>query len=642
MEKRRLVSLILIIFMIFNLFLCINLQACKDIIAVGDSTDGEYNLLIKVRDPTRQGPQVLVIVPEGQTYTYPHPWTAKPMDFTVDQKYICVTTKGDTYPNIVKPAMALSASGLAYGDADTNSFRNNPTKYGWDDFDWIRYACQTAETEDEAVELMTEDVVKKLHAQAVSENLFVVGPDKGYFIEGDALHYAVTEVNDFIVGSNYPKELWKKQLIRRLLIAPNLDTKLEKWAFKGRVIRLYGFFGVKIVDIQDDSITVRPYPFEFNYDEGASSIINRKSYYKIKLGESKTVGEYGIWGHFRVTLLDIDKTRAKISLCSEFYAWDQRLSEIVEEKYGKITVNDMMNWSRLHTSDLEGLRGMCEEGNEKKYRPVAIYKIPYENYDILGSGWYTPNRPCCSIFVPFHICNSDIYKTYKSGDTSELSLQLFYSYGHDYLSDKFERVEEVFLYENDEMEKFALDLIKKNFDVSEIITISDMGMQKQAHTTEEIWQDISKISNERVTQEMISLISTVWDTDYSSSIEKMQNAIEDLERNPIIQDKLIEISINICQTKIDIADALGKETDDIKDEFKKARRRIAQGNFEEGFDNFQQVLTQTNNQIFGKTMQIEKADLKEENVQSDSIFFLLVMIVIITLIILLSRFILIL
>ena len=40
----------------------------------------------------------------------------------------------------------------------------------------------------------------------------------------------------------------------------------------------------------------------------------------------------------------------------------------------------MINWSRLDTDDLDGLRPMCEEYVE--YEAVAVYKIPKNNYEV--------------------------------------------------------------------------------------------------------------------------------------------------------------------------------------------------------------------------------------------------------------------
>ncbi|GAG79567.1 unnamed protein product, partial [marine sediment metagenome] len=120
-EGSKIFTFILLLVLISNVLVSINAKGCKDIIAVGDATEGDYNLLMKVRDPTRSGPQVLCIVPEGYKYSYHHPWTGKTLQFTVQHKFIGVATKDDIIPNIVKTGMALNDAGIAFGDADTNS-----------------------------------------------------------------------------------------------------------------------------------------------------------------------------------------------------------------------------------------------------------------------------------------------------------------------------------------------------------------------------------------------------------------------------------------------------------------------------------------------------------------------------------------
>ena len=128
MNKWRLISLIFVIFLFSNFLISCNVKACKNIVACGDATEGNYNLLLKVRDPSRPGLQVLCIVPEGYEYNYHRPWTGKSMSFKTDHKYIGVATKGDIIPNIVKAGMSLSDVGISYGDADTGSNWINPTK----------------------------------------------------------------------------------------------------------------------------------------------------------------------------------------------------------------------------------------------------------------------------------------------------------------------------------------------------------------------------------------------------------------------------------------------------------------------------------------------------------------------------------
>ena len=131
MTKYCQITAIIFVSIIFiNCTQTMSVNACKNIIVDGDATAGDYNLLLKVRDPSRPGLQVLCIVPEGYEYTYHHPWTGKPLNYRVDHKYIGVATQGDTLPNIVKAGMMFTDSGIAFGDADTMSNWKNPYPKG--------------------------------------------------------------------------------------------------------------------------------------------------------------------------------------------------------------------------------------------------------------------------------------------------------------------------------------------------------------------------------------------------------------------------------------------------------------------------------------------------------------------------------
>ena len=119
--------------------------------------------------------------------------------------------------------------------------------------------------------------------------------------------------------------------------------------------------------------------------------------------------------------------------------------EHINSQYGSITVKDMINWSRLTNDDLNGLRGMCQENVE--FEAVAIYKIPKNNYETFSMGWFASNHASSSVYVPFHICNTDIYEPYKTGDAAQLSLDLYKSYNQSILASNFSKIENVFFNE---------------------------------------------------------------------------------------------------------------------------------------------------------------------------------------------------
>jgi len=542
MKNVSMVSLVFVILMCSTIILSFNVTACKDIIACGDATDGDYNLLLKVRDPSRSGFQVLSIVPKGYEYTYHHPWTGNSINFTVRHKFIGVATIYDTIPNIVKNGMSFSDSGLAFGDADTDSIWKNPTKNAWDDFDWMRYACQQADDEDEAVELMTKVLVDELHASKISENLFLIGPKKGFVIEADAFHYKVKEITDGVIAmSTYPKELWRTQYIKTLPIAASFDTTKEEYVKVGNTLSLNSLYRIKIIDVGEDWISARQIPL---FKITKYGIIFHKPV-KIELGSRATVGD------FSLRLLEISEGNAKISLCYKYKAWEDIMMNNLQKDYGSITIKNMIKWSRLHEEDLEGLRPMCED--RSTYEASLIFKIPKLNYENLSSGWFAANHPCISIYVPVHICDTDIYDPFENGDAAALSMELLKQYGHDNLSSYFTKVEDVLLYEVDIREQIASNMIENDMDVSEFLTYIDMGMQKQAWLTEQIWLEISKISNEENKQEIIEQIGNIWEKNYSVSLEKMRNAIYILENIPqteSIIEKIEEIMIIIEELKI--------------------------------------------------------------------------------------------
>lgn len=621
MKKYSIVTVLLVIFLLLNIFLSFSTKACKDIVACGDATEGDYNLLLKVRDPSRDGLQVLCIVPSGYKYEYNHPWTGKSMSFTTDHKFIGVATQDDVIPNIVKAGMTLTDAGLAFGDSDTNSGWNNPTRFSWDDFDWIRYACQKAGSEDEAVELLTEDVVKEMHASGVSENLFVVGPNKGFVVEGDAFHYEIEEiVNGVAVRHNYPVMLWKTQHLKKRPISKSFDTVVEKSVRKMGVIRLGSLYGVRVTGIGDDYVTVTPV--------GMFHILKSKSIgvvTKIQLGERVSVGE------FSVKLVEIKDNKAKLSVCNVYKAWEDELMSHIQPRYGSITVCDMINWSRLNSEDLDGLRGMSQKNVE--FESIAVYRIPKQNYNELSIGWFSPNNACSSIYVPFHICNTDIFDPYESGDAAQISLDLLQVY--DDLSNKFNKTEDVFFYEIDSMEQISTDLLKDDRDVSEFLTIVDTGMQRQAYYTDELWMEASKHSSK---QEIVDVLTGLWGNNYLFSLDKMQNAITDLEDiagSTSIIEKIEDIALDICKSRLDAATAIGKRSPDAEEDYDTGSELIRQGSYEAGFEHIEKAFTECTMLMQGQS--IEKPDtVSKENNETN--LLLSIMVVIFAVIVLIALF----
>jgi hypothetical protein len=517
-QKDKILPYFFIYVLLCSIILVPSGKSCKDIIITPAASAGDYSLLLKVRDPSRSGLQVLCRVPKGTQYTYHYPWTGKAWDFLVTHTYIGVATQGDTLPNLVKAGMVLTDAGLAFGDADTLSRWINPTKNAWDDFDWIRYACQTAENEDDAISLLTTEAVDQLHATGVSENLFVVGPQKAVVIEADAIHHTTKDVPDVLVMSNYAKDLWQTQQIRSLPIARSFDAQKETMVRRGSVVHLGSLCGIKILSITPSSITTRVFPvFAFKNPELTKEVT-------ISVGERATVGPYS------TILSEINGNTARISMCTSEYAWEQTMHAQIQPQIGNITIQDMIGWSRLHTNDLDGLRPMCEDKNT--YEAAMVFKIPDEHANLLSGGWFAANHACSSIYIPVHICDDDFYDPYETGEAAALSIALLQKYGHGNITSLCQSVENVFLFENELNEALAHLMIHADINITPFLTELDSGMQEQAFLTEQFWLSVPNLSR--------GIIRDIWKENYSFTQQNVQKVKSLLMRSP---DSDISISL---------------------------------------------------------------------------------------------------
>ncbi|MBC7081144.1 MAG: hypothetical protein H5T44_02705 [Thermoplasmatales archaeon] len=528
-------------------------SACKDIIVMDEATSGNYNLFMKVRDPSRSGLQVLFILNEGYEYNYHHPWRNYEMAFKTKYKIIGVATSGDIPPNIVKAGMMMTSAGLAYGDADVPTYWINPTKRAWDDFDWLRYAAQQAGNEKEAVALLEE--VVDMHAPGIGENLFVVGKE-AYVIEADALHFYSREVQGLEVMSNYPKYLWKSRFLRKIGIASSFDKVFDGYVFEKEVVRIGGIYGIRVVEIKDDYVIVKQFPL------GEET--------KIEKGNGSKVG------NFYVEFKEANGRKAKLRVCYEYYEWENRIGRILNEKYRNINVIDLMNISRIHSWQIEGLRGLCE--NEMK--ACMIFKIPLSNPEILMAGWFAPDQ-CSSIFIPVHICDYEIYDDYENGKAAEISLSLLRKYGHGNVS--FGNFEEVLVYENEKVEDIAM----KNIDMaSEILTSVDVEMQKQAIILQKIFLNSSYEEREN--------LRNLWKKDYYTSICEIEKNIDFLKN---FSNELGEIILSMCKTRVDIERIVNGSK--FYDEYKKAENYFKEGNYKKGIEIVKDIFEKIDKKIYG-------------------------------------------
>ena len=377
------------------------------------------------------------------------------------------------------------------------------------------------------------------------------------------------------------------------------------------MLHLGSIFGVKIVDVGEDWAVVRQVPFvKFDYH----TLIFTGGKVKISVGERKTVGDYS------VTLLDVDGNKAKLRLTYVFHDWEQRMLIYVQSSYGHITVQDMMEWSRLHEEDLEGLRPMCED--TYPYEASMIYKIPKEDFSWLSSGWFAANHACSSIFVPVHIANNDIYEPYMTGEAAELSMDLLTMYDHGTLSHSFSKVESVFLNETQWLEHIAKNHSKDGKDVSEFFTIVDLHMQKQAYLTEQMWLEAGKITNQHDRDHVMRMLDDLWSCNYSISIDNMNLVILDLKNitgSHFFTNTIKSMIMSMCESRLEAVRSLGINVSTLEEEFLECDNIIR--NSSSDFSRLTEFIKLSNNLLIGNQGPINNN--KEEQGEKTEIPFVL-------------------
>ena len=524
--------------------------ACKDVIVMDGGTAGDYNLFMKVRDPSRPGTQVLCMIEKGYEYTYHHPWKGYNIPYRFEHKVIGVVTAGDAPPNIFKAGMLMSDADIAYGDADSPTFYVNPTKFSWDDFDWLRYAAQTASTTEEAVNLLKE--VQEMHAPDVGENLFVVGRNDAYVIEADAFHFVSEKADGIVVMSNYPKQLWHTRLLRRVAIASDFDRVFEGSVRKWQTVRIGGMEGVKFTKIDENGVVAKQTP--------AGNKV------KISKGEGAKVG------NFYVEVEEIDGKRAQVRVCYEYYAWENKIKDILQQKYGRITVMDLMNLSRMQSEDLNGLRGMCE--GEKK--ATMIFRIP--TGDGITMGWFAPDQ-CASIFVPVHICDTAIAEEYTNGMAAEQALAILTSVG----KTDFSSVEHVLIKENEKMEEIAL----KSDKASDIMTLTDTEMQRQAFLMQKLYLGVSKENRAKVLR--------MWKDDYYTTICNMASVIKGMDEEE--KGMVARIALSMANIRAGVDEIINGS--ELSQEYSMAKEMVEKGKYDDAIGIIKSIFMKSDNQLFG-------------------------------------------
>ena len=207
-------------------------------------------------------------------------------------------------------------------------------------------------------------------------------------------------------------------------------------------------------------------------------------------------------------------------------------------------------------------------------------------------------------------------------------------YGHDALSPYFTKIEEVFYHEIQDVEQIALNSLTKDT-VSDMLTTVDGGMQRQAWYTSNIWKDIYDLGSDQDRDDLIILISSLWDTNYRISLMKMNSVVQKLQDEPRYNSlipPIITIACDICSTHIDAAAVLGGNVSQVQNEFEHGRTLLDQGTYDEGFAELQKVYLHSELILHGQPF--ESQEVNEGEVGEMNLVFIIVSLCILLLVIL--------
>ena len=148
-----------------------------------------------------------------------------------------------------------------------------------------------------------------------------------------------------------------------------------------------------------------------------------------------------------------------------------------------------------------------------------------------------------------------------------------------------QKTEQVFLNENAYIEQWAVNNINNKRIVSNIVTISDTTIQKQAWTMQNLFEDISYKSQEEQSQ-ILALLSTLWKDTYAESMPQMRKALQILSTLPDteeIRNHIETIVVSICQSSIDKCKVIGSTTYFSEQLLQEGEQLLSQGVYNKGF-----------------------------------------------------------
>jgi hypothetical protein len=141
-----------------------------------------------------------------------------------------------------------------------------------------------------------------------------------------------------------------------------------------------------------------------------------------------------------------------------------------------------------------------------------------------------------------HVSAKNIYDPYKTGGAWEITRELLENYSHGILPPVLERVEGVFIAENDAVEEICYQLINKqeSLKVVDMLSLSDNMLQRHGYQMMQILLEIpgldydqTKNDNDTELNAIIDKLNTLWSNDYNTSMIGMLTTVNEIENYAI-------------------------------------------------------------------------------------------------------------
>jgi len=148
----------------------------------------------------------------------------------------------------------------------------------------------------------------------------------------------------------------------------------------------------------------------------------------------------------------------------------------------------------------------------------------------------------------------------------------------------------------------------------------------------------SRTINQNTKLKIIEIISGIWDKNYTYSLNKMKQALLDLEKttasNKIIEN-IQKIALDICWSRIEILKLIGYENQNFEKKYHDAEKLIENSEYDNSFEILQDVFSKSDNLIKGRSIKESEQITRNQNTKEDYFliwFFIIILLIVVSII----------